>query len=68
MKMHLKMTLYHKLVIAENVFIEKTKTEAHSTEFKVTLDKMVSFWSTVQYSGNKHTWKGKTLPTQHNTN
>ena len=42
--MHMKMTLYHKLVIAENVFIEKTKTEPHSTEVKVTLDKMVSFF------------------------
>ena len=40
--MHLKMTLYRKLVIAENFVTKETKTKAHSTKLKVVLDKMVS--------------------------
>ena len=53
MKMHLKMTLYHKLPIAEIFFIEETKgnKDRGTTKFKVTSDKMVSFLSTTgQYS------------------
>ena len=42
MKMHLKMTLGHKLAVAENCFTEEAKTEAQSTKFKVTPDKTVS--------------------------
>ena len=40
--MHLKMTLYHKLAVAKIFFTDETKTEAQSTKFKVTPDKMVS--------------------------
>ena len=40
--MHLKMTLGHKLAVAENFFTEVTKIEAQSTKFKVTPDKTVS--------------------------
>ena len=51
MKMHLKMTLYLKLAIAENFFTEETKTEAQSANFKIRLDKRISFLSTTgQYS------------------
>ena len=37
--MHLKIILDHKLAVIEIFFIEKTKTEAQSTKFKVTPDK-----------------------------
>ena len=49
--MHLKMTLYHKLSIAEIFFTDETKTEAQSTKVKVTpvpsadsRRAVVSFW------------------------
>ena len=34
MKMHLKMTLYHKLANAEIFFTDQTKTKAQSKKFK----------------------------------
>ena len=40
--MHLKMTLGHKLAVAQNVFTEEAKTEAESKKSKVTPDKTVS--------------------------
>ena len=42
MKVHLKMTLGHKLAIVEIFFTEVTKIEAQSMKFKVTPDKTVS--------------------------
>ena len=41
--MRLKMTLYHKLAVAQIVFTDETKTEAQSTKLTVTPDKTVSF-------------------------
>ena len=41
--MHLKMTLSHKLIVAENLFTDKRKTEAEVKNFKVSPDKIVSF-------------------------
>ena len=46
MKMHLKMTSYHKLAFAEIFFTEETKIEAQTTKFKITPDKTVSSCST----------------------
>ena len=41
MKMHLELTLYHKLAIAEIYFTLKGKTKAQSTKFKEMPDKRV---------------------------
>ena len=42
MEMHFKLTLYHNLAIPEVFFTKKAKTEAQSTEFNVTPDKMAT--------------------------
>ena len=54
--MHLKMTLYHKLAIAENFLTEETKTEAKSTKFKVTPIKWFLFYlQLASILADKHT-------------
>ena len=70
MKMHLKMTLYHKLAVAKIFFTDETKTEAKSTKFKVTPDKKRCLLDLQLASilADEHTCKGKTLPSQSNTN
>ena len=40
--MHLKMTLYHKLAVAEIFVTDDTKTEAQSTKSEVTSDKSLA--------------------------
>ena len=44
MKVHLKITFYHKRAVAEISYTEETKIEAQSTKFKLTSDKTVSSW------------------------
>ena len=52
MKVHLETTLFHKLAIAETFFTE--------VNFKVPPDNVIFYLQLA-----RHTWKDKTLPSQH---